>query len=318
LGDPLSVIDPKAALAIEVQNVTHTYQKLVAINDLSLGISNGQIFGILGPNGSGKSTLFRLVSTLVGVQRGSIHVFGFCTKTQQSAVRKHIGVVFQSPSLDRKLTVLENLNCQASLYGLVGIERVQRIDELGRSMGLQDKMQIRCEKLSGGQKRRVELAKGLLHRPRLLLLDEPSTGLDPAARLDLWHALAQLKNEHGTTIVLTTHLLEEADKCDRIAILNQGALVAFDTPENLRTQTGGMVVQVASNEPQSVVDILSRRLNMNSTILEQQVRITSLDAISRLPAIIEETKQVATSVSVGRPSLEDVFIARTGHKFHSL
>lgn len=302
--------------AISVKNVTHQYKEVVALDRLSMEVPTGQIFGILGPNGSGKSTLFRIVSTLTRVQSGVIEVVGWCTQANTSEVRKQLGVVFQSPSLDRKLTVLENIRCQAALYGLSGVDRDNRIREFVGMMGLTDKLNIRCEKLSGGQKRRVELAKGLLHRPRVLLLDEPSTGLDPAARLDLWQALMQLREAHGTSIILTTHLLEEADKCDCIAILNSGAMVACDRPENLRAETGEVVVCISTNDPKAVASILSERLNMASKTLDQQVRITAPEAMTCLSAVIEETKALASSVTVGRPSLEDVFIAKTGHQFH--
>ena len=305
-----------ASSALSVKNVTHNYKEVVALNGLSLDVPAGQIFGVLGPNGSGKSTLFRLVSTLTRVQRGSVEVFGWCTQANTSEVRQHLGVVFQSPSLDRKLTVLENIRCQAALYGLSGKERDDRIDEFVKRMGIADKLKLRCEKLSGGQKRRVELAKGLLHRPKVLLLDEPSSGLDPASRLDLWQALTQLRNEFGTTIVLTTHLLEEADKCDHVAILNLGAVVACDRPELLRSETGEVVICIATNDSQAVARILNERLNLASKILDGQVRISTPDAMSSLSTIIEETKSLASSVSVGRPSLEDVFISKTGHKFH--
>ena len=305
-----------ASSALSVKNVSHHYKEVVALNGLSLDVPAGQIFGVLGPNGSGKSTLFRLVSTLTRVQRGSVEVFGWCTQANTSEVRQHLGVVFQSPSLDRKLTVLENIRCQAALYGLSGKERDDRIDEFVKRFGLSDKLKIRCEKLSGGQKRRVELAKGLLHRPKVLLLDEPSSGLDPASRLDLWQALTQLRNEFGTTIILTTHLLEEADKCDRVAILNLGAVVACDRPELLRSETGEVVICIATNETQDVARILNDRLGITSKVLDGQVRITTPDAMSSLSAIIEETQSLASTVLVGRPSLEDVFISKTGHKFH--
>lgn len=309
-------MNDQASSALAVKNVTHQYKEVVALNGLSLDVPAGQIFGILGPNGSGKSTLFRLVSTLTRVQRGSVEVFGWCTKANTSEVRQHLGVVFQSPSLDRKLTVLENIRCQAALYGLSGKERDDRIDEFVNRLGIADKLNMRCEKLSGGQKRRVELAKGLLHRPKVLLLDEPSAGLDPASRLDLWQALTELRNEFGTTIVLTTHLLEEADKCDRVAILNLGAVVACDRPELLRSETGEVVICIATNDSQAVARILNERLKIASKILDGQVRITTPDTMSSLSTIIEETKSLASSVLVGRPSLEDVFISKTGHKFH--
>jgi len=201
------------------------------------------------------------------------------------------------------------------LVGLRGNERTNRIQELVRSIRLEDKLHVRCEKLSGGQKRRVELAKGLLHKPKVLLLDEPSTGLDPASRLDLWQVLSELRRESGTTIVMTTHLLDEADKCDRVAILNAGSLVACDSPEQLRSEAGNMVVSISTHDPEGVAKILTEQLNIVPTLFEQQVRINNLTEVSQLPAIVEATKFLASSVNVGRPSLEDVFVTKTGHKF---
>jgi len=305
----------QGVFALDIQNVTHRYAKLTAVVDLSLQVNQAEIFAILGPNGSGKSTLFRLLSTLVGLQEGTIEVNGYSVKTETNRVREQLGVVFQSPSLDRKLTVMENILCQAALVGLRGNERTNRIQELVRSIRLEDKLHVRCEKLSGGQKRRVELAKGLLHKPKVLLLDEPSTGLDPASRLDLWQVLSELRKESGTTIVMTTHLLDEADKCDRVAILNAGSLVACDSPEQLRSEAGDMVVSISTHDPEGVAKILTEQLNIVPTLFEQQVRINNLTEVSQLPAIVEATKFLASSVNVGRPSLEDVFVTKTGHKF---
>ena len=305
----------QGVFALDIQNVTHRYAKLTAVVDLSLQVNQAEIFAILGPNGSGKSTLFRLLSTLVGLQEGTIEVNGYSVKTETNRVREQLGVVFQSPSLDRKLTVMENILCQAALVGLRGNERTNRIQELVKSIRLEDKLHVRCEKLSGGQKRRVELAKGLLHKPKVLLLDEPSTGLDPASRLDLWQVLSELRRESGTTIVMTTHLLDEADKCDRVAILNAGSLVACDSPEQLRSEAGNMVVSISTHDPEGVAKILTEQLNIVPTLFEQQVRINNLTEVSQLPAIVEATKFLASSVNVGRPSLEDVFVTKTGHKF---
>ncbi len=316
MGNRVIHLPQDGVSALSVKNVVHHYKETKALNGLSFEVAVGQIFGILGPNGSGKSTLFRLVSTLTRVQSGSIEVLGWSTQNDTSIVRQQLGVVFQSPSLDRKLTVLENIRCQAALYGLSRADRDQRIQENVSMLGLDDKLNVRCEKLSGGQKRRVELAKGLLHRPKVLLLDEPSTGLDPAARLDLWQALTQLRDKHGTSIILTTHLLEEADKCDCVAILNAGAMVACDRPENLRSETGEVVICIATSDPIAVARILKENLRMECTVLDQQVRITSPEAMSVLSSVIEQTKSLASSVMVGRPSLEDVFIAKTGHQFH--
>src|SRR6185369_502496 len=192
---------------------------------------------------------------------------------QAAEVRKQIGVVFQAPSLDKKLTVAENLRHQGHLYGLSGGALRARQDEILDRLGLSSRSAELCETLSGGLRRRVELAKGLLHRPRLLLLDEPSTGLDPGARSDLWNYLRELRDDHAVTVVLTTHLLEEADKADRIAILHQGALVALDTPDALRATVGGDSITIHSAEPARLAAAIRERFGCEASVLEENVRL---------------------------------------------
>lgn len=303
--------------AIQIQDVTHRYGDLLALDGLSLDIQSRQIFGLLGPNGSGKSTLFRLISTLVPIQRGSIRVFGIDVDAERDGAREAIGVVFQSPSLDRKLTVRENLEYQAALYGISRPVRNERIAELAERMGVADRMHDRCEKLSGGLKRRVELAKGLIHRPRLLLLDEPSTGLDPSARLELWQALVSLRNEWGTTVVLTTHWIEEADKCDRLAILDRGRLVAMDTPDLLRRETTETVLSILSSDPSRTSEIVRCQFGWDAKVFDQTVRVVTQDSITSLASLMDALGASALSITIGRPSLEDVFIRKTGKPFES-
>ncbi|MCH5377216.1 MAG: ATP-binding cassette domain-containing protein, partial [Planctomycetes bacterium] len=225
--------------AIDVAELTYRYGNRIALDGLALQVRRGEIFALLGPNGGGKTTLFRVLSTLVAVQSGRVHVLGLELPQQAASVRRRIGVVFQAPSLDRKLTVSENIRFQAALYGIRGRVLAERQQELLDQLGIADRMRERTESLSGGLRRRVELAKGMIHRPELLLLDEPSTGLDPGARSDLWEYLQRLRDQHHVTIVLTTHLLDEAERADRIAILNHGSVVALDTPEALKASVGG-------------------------------------------------------------------------------
>ena len=219
--------------AVLVTDISHHYGERQALDRVSFGVQTGEVFALLGPNGSGKTTLFRVLSTLVPPQAGHVLIAGEDVQTATARVRSLLGVVFQSPSVDRKLTVQENLFHQAALYGLTRAEYRQRSQMLLEQMGLQDRRHEMVEQLSGGLRRRVELAKGMLHGPRVLLMDEPSTGLDPGARSDLWRYLTHLRRESGVTIALTTHLLDEAGRADRIAILNQGSLVALDAPQAL-------------------------------------------------------------------------------------
>jgi len=303
-------------IPLKAQSVVHRYGDKVALQGVDLQLRGQEIFALLGPNGSGKSTFFRLISTLAKLQSGSLEVFGANCATDKSTVRKHLGVVFQSPSLDGKLTVMENLWCQGALYGLVGAPLRNRAEEVLRQLGMWDSRNARCQELSGGMKRRVELAKGLLHRPRLLLMDEPSTGLDPAARLDLWQALSQLRDQAGVTILLTTHLLEEADKADRIAIMDAGKVVACASPVELRREQGSEVIAIATDRVDLVASTLETELSLVVRRLPAEVRIATEGVLQALPEIVRTVMPHASQVTVGRASLEDVFIAKTGHQWN--
>ncbi len=198
---------------VEIAHLSHNYGQRAALVDLSLGVGQGEIFGFLGPNGSGKTTLFRILCTLIAAPPATVTMFGLDLARNRDEIRRHIGVVFQSPSLDKQLTAEENLRQQGHLYGLRGAELSRRIDSLLQRVNLIDRRHERVERFSGGMRRKVELAKGMLHQPRVLLLDEPSTGLDPAARIEMWNYLTEVQRSDGVTILLTTHLMDEADRC---------------------------------------------------------------------------------------------------------
>ncbi len=300
--------------AIRVWSVGYRYGRRQALVDLSLEIAPGEIFAFLGPNGGGKTTLFRLLSTLIPLQEGQVEILSHDIRTQSAQVRSQIGVVFQAPSLDKKLTVSENIRHQAHLYGIAGATLRQREAEMLARLGLADRAGERAEALSGGLRRRAELAKGMIHRPRLLLLDEPSTGLDPGARSDLWSYLRSL-SEQGVTVVLTTHLLEEADKADRIAILNEGRLVALDTPEALRATVGGDSITIRSSDPQRLAAAIGAEFGCEAQVLDGAVRLEQADGHRWIARLVDAFGGQIESVTLGKPSLEDVFIARTGHRF---
>jgi len=301
--------------AIDVQNLVHCYGDRQALRGIEFSVEAGEIFGLLGPNGGGKTTLFRIVSTLLPVQSGTVHVLGYNVEANAHAVRCRIGVTFQSPSLDGKLTVRENLRHQGHLYGLRGRGLKSRIDELAGRLGVADRARDRVDSLSGGLKRRVEIAKGLLHHPRLLLLDEPSTGLDPGARHDLWRYLLQLREAEGVTILVTTHLMEEAEHCDRLGILDQGNLVALDTPERLRASVGGDCLTIRSDEPDRLAARISERFGLSPRRIGSALRIERDRGHELLTELVEAFPDDVASVSLGKPTLEDVFIDRTGHRF---
>ena len=300
---------------IVVRQLVHRYGERVALNRLELSVAPGELLAVLGPNGSGKTTLFRILSTLIPPQSGLVAFGGFQLPRDADAVRGNLGVVFQHPSLDKKLTVEENLLCQGALYGLHGNLLRERIAECTGSLGVSDRMSERVEKLSGGLKRRVELAKALIHRPSVLLLDEPSTGLDPASRIDLWNYIARLRASTQMTVLFTTHLLDEADKADRVAILSAGSLVCLDSPARLRAELGEERLVIECDAPDVLLERLRARYDWNIRSLDQLVMVDSADAIKRIPELLQEFGGEIRNITVGRPTLEDVFIHRTGHRF---
>jgi ABC-2 type transport system ATP-binding protein len=301
--------------AISIERLSYRYGERTAVDELSLSIAPGELFAFLGPNGSGKTTLFRVLSTLIPPQSGVASVFGHDLDRDAIAVRRLIGVVFQSPSVDKKLTVAENLRHQGRLYGLASAELRSRIAELLAAVGLADRARDRVETLSGGLRRRAELAKCLLHRPRLLLLDEPSTGLDPAARIDLWRYLGQLRQELGMTIVLTTHLLDEADRADRIAIMDQGRLAALGAPLALRSEVGGDAITIQAEHPSELAAAIGGRFDVSPRLVDGAVRLELPNGQQWIPRLVEAFPGEIQSITLGKPTLEDVFIDRTGHRF---
>lgn len=303
--------------AVEIAEVTHRYGTRTALDSVEFTVAAGEIFALLGPNGGGKTTLFRLLSTLIPLQAGAIRLLGFDTAKQTHAARRAMGVVFQAPSLDKKLTVTENLFHQGHLYGLSGLALRERVNEMLARLRLSDRRGDRVETLSGGLRRRVELAKGMLHEPRVLVLDEPSTGLDPGARSDLWEYLRMIRKEQGVTILLTTHLLEEAEKADRLAILDRGKLVALDTPNNLRATVGGDTLSLESDEPETLVAGIRERFGWEARRFDDVVRLEQPEGHRLVAQLVEAFPGRIKAITLGQPTLEDVFIARTGHRFLS-
>lgn len=301
--------------AIDVRNVTFHYGQRRALNNVSFDVRTGEFFALVGPNGGGKTTLFRLLSTLVPLQQGEVEMLGFEARDHAGEIRARLGVVFQAPSVDQKLTVRENLHHQGHLYGLGGHELRQREEEMLAELGLSQRANELVEKLSGGLRRRVELAKGMLHRPQVLLLDEPSTGLDPGARNDLWAFLERLRQSDGITILLTTHLLDEAGRADRVAIIDEGALVALDTPDSLKATVGGDTITIETDDPRSLAADIKERFDLAGTVIGDSVRLERPDAHRWITELVEAFPGRIRAITLGKPTLEDVFIARTGHRF---
>jgi ABC-2 type transport system ATP-binding protein len=266
------------------------------------------MFALLGPNGGGKTTLFKILSTLMPATSGQVRIFGHDLFRDVGVLRRRFGVVFQHPSLDGKLTVLENLTHHGHLYGLWGAELQRRIHEMLERFGLRDRAHDLVEVLSGGLQRRTELAKGLLHKPELLLLDEPSTGLDPGARRDLMHYLQYLREQEGVTIVLTTHVMEDAERCDRVAILHEGKLVAAGTPEALKRSIGGDIVVIRSANPQELQAKLRERFGCEPALVDGTLRVERERGHEFIRDVVETFPDEVSSATFGKPTLEDVFI----------
>lgn len=309
---------PSLHSIISVESLVHRYGDRTALNGISFDVRPAELFGLLGPNGSGKTTLFRILSTLMLPTAGRATIMGCDAAQEPARLRHQIGVVFQAQSIDKKLTAYENLWHQGHLYGLRGKALKQRIEEILSRVGLADRAQELVETFSGGMQRRIELAKGLLHHPGVLLLDEPTTGLDPGARRDLWQYLAILRDEEHVSVLVTTHLMEEAERCDRLAIMNEGNLVALGTPAELKSEIGGDVVLLeAAHDAGLLAERIRARFHVETTVLENQVRMEREGAHRFVTEVVEAFPGEIEAISVSKPALEDVFIRRTGHKFWS-
>jgi ABC-2 type transport system ATP-binding protein len=308
-------LSPSHPGVISVQALVHRYDQRTALNGVSFEVQPAELFGLLGPNGSGKTTLFRILSTLMVPTAGRASILGHDVAKDPNALRRQIGVVFQAQSIDVKLTAAENLRHQGHLYGLRGATLTARIAEMLSRVGLSDRANERAELFSGGMQRRLELAKGLLHHPSVLLLDEPTTGLDPGARRDVWQYLRILRDEERVSVIVTTHLMEEAERCDRLAILNEGKLVALGTPVSLKREIGGDVILLDTPEPEALAEKIRIRFRLHPQVLDGQIRLERENGHRFIPDVMEAFPGEIHAISVSKPTLEDVFIRRTGHKF---
>src|SRR5687768_9788013 len=298
--------------AVQALNLVHNYGTRRALDGVSFDVHRGEIFALLGPNGGGKTTLFKILSTALLPSGGSARIFDLDVREKADDVRRRIGVVFQSPSLDKKLTVLENLRYHGQFYGLRGSALTSRVNEMMERLAIADRAGNLVETLSGGLARRVELAKGLLHRPELLILDEPSVGLDPGARHDLWLYLQKLRDDEGVTILVTTHLVDEGDRSHRVLILNQGKVVALDTPAALKDQIGGDVIAIHSRQTESLSALIRERFGVTPSVFNGTLRIEKEKGHMFINEVVDAFPGMIDSVSFSKPTLEDVFIARTG------
>jgi ABC-2 type transport system ATP-binding protein len=298
--------------AIEVRGLIKRYDEIEAVKGIDLTIPRGEIFGFLGPNGAGKSTTISVLCTLLRPTSGTASVAGFDVDRYPSAVRQRIGLVFQDPSLDDQLTARENLNFHAMAYGVPRAERAQRIEAALRMVDLSDRAGSQVKTFSGGMKRRLEIARGVIHSPEVLFLDEPTIGLDPQTRARVWEHLRQIHRQSALTVFMTTHYMEEAEWCDRIAIIDHGLIVAQGTPEELKSQVGGDVVVVSTEDDGRAVQEIWDAFQIEASRGEGEVRVEVADGAEFVPRLINALGMPVRTVTVRRPSLDDVFLKLTG------
>ena len=299
---------------VKVENLVKKFGELVAVNDISFNVAAGEIFGFLGPNGAGKTTTINILCTLSKPTSGQAFINGFDAVRQQNQVRQSIGLVFQDPSLDERLNGLQNLRFHAMVYNVPSSVREQRIEQMLRMMELWDKRKSEVRTYSGGMKRRLELARGLLHYPKVLFLDEPTLGLDPQTRNRIWDYVLELRRREGTTIFLTTHYMDEAEKADRIAVIDYGKLVAMDTPLALKNMIGKDIITVKTDDNGKATEEIRFRYQIETRSDGDDLTFEVPCGEEFLPPFIKEFGTKIISVNLRRPSLEDVFLKLTGRE----
>ena len=298
--------------AVSVKGLAKRYHEVEAVRGIDFEVNAGETFGFLGPNGAGKSTTINMLCTLVRPSAGSALVAGHDVVTERDEVRRNIGLVFQDTTLDGYLSAEQNLRLHAELYGVprdVVYERMRQVMEM---VGLWDRRDSLVNTFSGGMKRRLEIARGLLHSPRVLFLDEPTVGLDPQTRSSIWSYIRELKAREDITIFLTTHYMDEAENCERIAIMDHGQIIVLDTPEALKASVGKDRVQLHTDDDDGAIAALGERFGIEAQIAESAVTFGVSDGEQFVPRLFAELGQPIRSVSVARPSLDDVFMSYTG------
>ncbi len=299
---------------IEVDNLVKKFGALTAVDGVSFNVASGEVFGFLGPNGAGKTTTINILCTLTRPTSGRASISGFDVVRQQNKVRQAIGLVFQDPSRDDQLTGLQNLRFHASVYNVTGSVREQRIEQVLKMTELWDRRNNQVRTYSGGMKRRLELARGLLHHPKVLFLDEPTLGLDPQTRNRIWEYIVEMQRQEGTTLFLTTHYMDEADKASRIAIIDHGKLIAMDTPENLKKIAGKDIITAKTGDDDKAIEEIKLRYGIEARRSGSGLNFDVTNGEEFLPSFIKGFGVPILSVSMHRPSLEDVFLKLTGRE----
>jgi ABC-2 type transport system ATP-binding protein len=312
----MSAAPANEANAIEIRGLEKRYGDVEAVRGIDLDVRAGETFGFLGPNGAGKSTTIRILCTLALPTGGSASVAGFDVVRERAAVRRNIGLVFQDPTLDNYLTAERNLRFHGELYGVPRAQIISRSKQVLEMVGLWDRRGSKVATFSGGMKRRLEIARGLLHSPRVLFLDEPTVGLDPQTRLSIWRYLEELRTREEITIFLTTHYMDEAENCDRIAIIDKGRVIALGTPGALKASIGTDRVQITTADDDAAIVAIRERFGIESERRDGEVMFQVPDGERFVPRLFAELGMPIRSVSVARPSLDDVFLSYTGSTIH--
>jgi ABC-2 type transport system ATP-binding protein len=299
---------------ISVDGLAKRFDAVEAVKGIQFSVQPGEIFGFLGPNGAGKTTTIKMLCTLLPPSAGSATLAGHDVVREAAMVRRAIGIIFQDPSLDERLTAAENLRLHAVAYQVPRAERAARIEEGLSFVELLDRKGDLVRTFSGGMKRRLEIARGLLHRPQVLFLDEPTIGLDPQTRRKTWEVLRTLRERYGTTLFLTTHYMDEAEFCDRIAIIDHGQIVALDTPEALKKRVGKDLVQVRSPQPDAVIALLQQKYALTATKTPEGLSFGVEDGEAFIVKLLTEDRPPLQGIGVHRPTLDDVFLSLTGHE----
>jgi ABC-2 type transport system ATP-binding protein len=297
---------------IRVENLVKNFGSITAVDGISFEVEENTIFGFLGPNGAGKTTTISILCTLLGPTAGKAYLNGHDCYRESAAVRRSIGIVFQDSSLDKDLTARENLLFHAYLYHVEKSERRPRVDAALRFAGLVERADDLVKTFSGGMKRRLEVARGLIHRPKVLFLDEPTIGLDPQSRANLWEFITELPKKNNITIFMTTHYMEEAEVCDKIAVIDKGRIIASGTPHELKKTIGGDVIYLKTNDNKKAVEEIRRRFGVEASEKDGEIFIPSLKGDAFIPALITEIGERVLSVRMQRPTLNDVFLKLTG------
>jgi ABC-2 type transport system ATP-binding protein len=298
--------------AIEVTDLVKSYGDVEAVRGVSFTVPSGEVFGFLGPNGAGKSTTINMLCTLAKPTSGAARVSGFDVITERDAVRRHIGLVFQDPTLDGYLTAAQNLRLHAKLYGIDPGVIEARMGQMLEMVDLADRRDQPVMTFSGGMRRRLEIARGLLHSPRVLFLDEPTIGLDPQTRSSIWRYIRALQESEGTTIFMTTHYMDEAEFCDRIAIMDRGEIVVLDTPQTLKAAVGADRVVLGTTDDEAAITELRKRFDIEAAVADGAVTFHVESGEAFVPRLFAELSVAITSVAVSRPTLDDVFMRYTG------